>query len=265
MNRRENGLSADAYTPLIDLVPDLADELLALLGAAGIAAYALPGDTSGPDVLDHVHVDVAHKREAERLLHPLLRDRLAAAPAAPGADARPEAPERDQRDDDAIFAEIVAGFDTPAEQSWPDEEHLDPGEDRTGRLPTARIVFSGTAPPETAEESEKSAKSEKDTDEDDEAEGDLKERKDPGEQEPDEEGHYEPPPPPPLPVPDPTTRLAWVCLVGGPAYILTTVVMRLQAPGWAAFLAVAAFIGGFVTLVLRMGDEPRDGDDGAVV
>jgi hypothetical protein len=39
-------------------------------------------------------------------------------------------------------------------------------------------------------------------------------------------------------------------------------------PGWAAFLAVAAFVGGFATLVIRMGDKPpRDSgpDDGAVV
>jgi hypothetical protein len=36
-------------------------------------------------------------------------------------------------------------------------------------------------------------------------------------------------------------------------------------PSWAAFVAVAAFIGGFVALVLRMGDEPPEDDDGAVV
>jgi hypothetical protein len=42
-------------------------------------------------------------------------------------------------------------------------------------------------------------------------------------------------------------------------------VLSWQVPGWVAFLAVAAFVGGFVTLVLRMGDDPRDTDDGAVV
>lgn len=232
VNRRENGLSADAYTPLIDLVPELADQLLTVLREAGIAAYALPGGGEDPDVLDHVHVDAARKAEAERLLHSsVLRDRVAPPP---------------ERDEDAIFAEIVAGFgETPTDISWPDEENLGPAaseddrQDSTGRLPTARVVYY-------SEGVEK--------EEDDEF------------PEPDEEGHYEPPPPPPLPTGDPASRLAWLCLVGGPLYILATVVFRWQAPGWAAFLAIAAFIGGFVTLVLRMGDEPRDGDDdGAVI
>ncbi|MGK5554301.1 hypothetical protein ACSNOI_22060, partial [Actinomadura kijaniata] len=72
-------------------------------------------------------------------------------------------------------------------------------------------------------------------------------------------------PPPPLPSADPLTKGAWIALVGGPLYLLLTVLLSWHVPGWAAFLAVAAFIGGFVTLVLRMGDEPRDGDDGAVI
>lgn len=232
VNRRENGLSADAYTPLIDLVPALADELLSVLGEAGIAAYALPGGAQeaerpgGPDVLDHVHVDAERKEDAETLLHDtVLHGRVA-----------PE------RDDDAIFAEIVAGFgDTPDDYSWPDEDADDGPRDRTDRLPSARVVFAGDAVRPDAE---------------DDAEEMLEE---------DEDAHFVPPPPPPLPTGDPTTRLAWMALVGGPLYILLTVVIGWEAPSWAAFLAVAAFIGGFVTLVLRMGDEPRDDDDGAVI
>jgi hypothetical protein len=70
VKRRENGLSADAYAPLIDLIPQLADELLGVLRQAGIAAYALLEEpTEDPQALDRVYVDAAHQREAEDLLH----------------------------------------------------------------------------------------------------------------------------------------------------------------------------------------------------
>ena len=67
---------------------------------------------------------------------------------------------------------------------------------------------------------------------------------------------------------DPVTKGAWVALFGGPAYLLIAVLLNWQVASWAAFLAVAAFVGGFATLVVRMGDRPpRDSgpDDGAVV
>ena len=84
----------------------------------------------------------------------------------------------------------------------------------------------------------------------------------------DDDEHFVPPVPPPLPRLDPLTKGAWVALFGGPAYLLIAVMVDWQVPGWAAFLAVAAFIGGFATLVVHMGERPpRDSgpDDGAVV
>ncbi|WP_245637892.1 hypothetical protein, partial [Actinomadura rubrobrunea] len=160
-----------------------------------------------------------------------------------------------ERDEDAIWAEIVAGFDAEPQDGatpWPEQEDirdeptgrpgaLSEGEDRTGRLPHARVIKAAdvTGPADAADAPAPSSD--------------------------DDEGHFVPPPPPPLPNPDPLTKGAWGALVGGPLYLLLTVVMDWHVPGWAAFLAVAAFIGGFVTLVLRMGDEPRDPDDGAVV
>jgi hypothetical protein len=78
--------------------------------------------------------------------------------------------------------------------------------------------------------------------------------------------HYIPPPPPPLPHLDPVTKGAWLALFGGPAYLLTTTIAGWTLPAWIAFCAVAAFIGGFAVLVVRMSDEDRGGDDdGAVV
>jgi hypothetical protein len=83
--------------------------------------------------------------------------------------------------------------------------------------------------------------------------------------EPDDD-HYVPPPPPPLPHLDPVTKAAWFGLFGGPGYLLIATVTGWTVPPWAAFCAIAAFVGGFVALVLRMSDESRDGpDDGAVV
>jgi hypothetical protein len=81
--------------------------------------------------------------------------------------------------------------------------------------------------------------------------------------------HYIPPVPPPLPRLDPVTKGAWLALFGGPLYLLISTAIGATISGLAAFLAVAAFVGGFVILVLRMdnGRPPDSGsdDDGAVV
>jgi hypothetical protein len=81
--------------------------------------------------------------------------------------------------------------------------------------------------------------------------------------------HYVPPVPPPLPRLDPVTKGAWLALFGGPLYLLISTATGAAISGLAAFLAVAAFVGGFVILVLRMdnGRPPDSGsdDNGAVV
>ena len=85
---------------------------------------------------------------------------------------------------------------------------------------------------------------------------------------PAEDEDFVPPVPPPLPSLDPVAKGAWVALFGGPGYLLLATMVGWAIPGWAAFLAVAAFVGGFATLVIRMGEKPpRDSgpDDGAVL
>jgi hypothetical protein len=80
--------------------------------------------------------------------------------------------------------------------------------------------------------------------------------------------HFVPPPPPPMPKIDPVSKGAWVALFGGPSYLLIATAAGWSVSGLAAFLAVAAFVGGFAILVLRMDNGgPRDSgpDDGAVV
>ncbi len=84
----------------------------------------------------------------------------------------------------------------------------------------------------------------------------------------DEDDHYVPPPPPPLPALDPVAKGAWAGLFGGPAYLLVATSAGWILPGWATFGAVAAFVGGFAVLVIRMGDKPSRGsgpDNGAVL
>jgi hypothetical protein len=84
----------------------------------------------------------------------------------------------------------------------------------------------------------------------------------------DDEEHYVPPPPPPLPRLSSVTKGAWVALFGGPGYLLAATMAGWTISPWLGFGAVAAFIGGFIVLVLHVGnDHDRDSgpDDGAVV
>ncbi|MEW1840333.1 hypothetical protein AB0392_20515 [Nonomuraea angiospora] len=152
-----------------------------------------------------------------------------------------------QSDEDEVWRQIVASFNDTAErdsadQPWPDSENV-PAE------PTRRVV-------KPSEEPEPDEDSYKDP------------YKDAADDEEEEEGHFEPPPPPPLPKLDLPTKLAWVALFGGPAYLLVAAMASWHMEGWALFTAVAAFIGGFVALVVRMGDGPPNDsgwDDGAVL
>ncbi|MFF4094150.1 hypothetical protein ACFYYY_09905 [Streptomyces sp. NPDC001834] len=83
-----------------------------------------------------------------------------------------------------------------------------------------------------------------------------------------DEGHFVPPEPPPLPEADVTAKFAWVAVVGGPVLMLLAVLLRWEITWWLGTLCVGGFVGGFITLVARMGDDDEDGDDpgrGAVV
>jgi hypothetical protein len=84
----------------------------------------------------------------------------------------------------------------------------------------------------------------------------------------DEDEHFVPPPPPPLPQLDPIAKGAWAALFGGPAYLVLASIIGWTVPGWAALVAVMAFVGGFAIVVLRLGDGPSRGDgpdSGAVI
>jgi hypothetical protein len=77
--------------------------------------------------------------------------------------------------------------------------------------------------------------------------------------------------PVPLPPParlDSTSKAALAGVIGGPGYLLVaSVFLHWTISAEAALIAVAAFVGGFVTLVMKFGDRSgRDDDnDGAVL
>ncbi|MEU8194832.1 hypothetical protein AB0C10_13735 [Microbispora amethystogenes] len=170
-----------------------------------------------------------------------------------------------QSDEDEVWRQIVASFnekaeDASADQPWPDRENVTeeprPGaangsagahdgadDDRDGARDTARDDDAGEGPDEADGRTAPVAVSEDDD-------------------------HYVPPPPPPLPQADAITRASWLALFGGPAYLLLAALLDWPRDGWIVFAAVAAFIAGFVVLVVRMGDGPPTDsgwDDGAVV
>ncbi|GII59977.1 hypothetical protein Skr01_00620 [Sphaerisporangium krabiense] len=149
-----------------------------------------------------------------------------------------------QSDEDEVWRQIVASFNETAEapsaaQPWPDRENV-PAED-------APQAVTARPPVEAREET-----------------GDERPLAPPE----DDDDHYIPPPPPPLPKMDPGTKIAWLALFGGPAYLLLAALLTWPMDGWIIFAAIAAFIGGFVALIVRMGDGPPPDsgwDDGAVI
>jgi len=84
----------------------------------------------------------------------------------------------------------------------------------------------------------------------------------------DADERYVPVPLPPAAKLDPIAKAAWVAVIGGPGYLLVaSLFLNLTVSPTAAFIAVAAFVAGFVTLIVKAGDRSRrdDDDDGAVL
>ena len=77
--------------------------------------------------------------------------------------------------------------------------------------------------------------------------------------------------PAPLPPParlDTASKAALAGIVGGPGYLLVaSIFLHWTISAEAALIAVAAFVGGFVTLIVKLGDrsDRDDDDDGAVL
>jgi hypothetical protein len=180
--------------------------------------------------------------------------------------------------DEAAWQDLVARYDLPADPPgpapWPDRESLIPparDQGAAGHAPAqhrpaspgpgtgdrARVIRPATPPPVPARASRPASDS-----------GDTSNGGPGDEAGDDTEEHYIPPPPPPFPNLDPIAKGAWTAVFGGPAYLLVTTLIGWTVPGWAALLAVMAFVGGFAVIVMRLGDGPSRGagpDGGAVL
>lgn len=268
---RDNGLPpASRYVALVDVDPPVADHVLELLRDAGVTAVAEPlaGDRGlarevppPPRPTERVHVDEGHVLLARRVVGqalPSLRAdfhadaaRRADADAAAEAAAQRRQADLDPADVDSLFADIVAGYDVAGDDPvprWSVLEDTSPGD------PTPEELVPPPPPDERPRLSSR-----------------LIRRSDPvapAEEELDDvDDHFVPEPPPPLPESDRITRLAWAALIGGPALIIVAAVLGIGLEGWVVVLALAAFLGGFGTLVARMRDRRDDDgwDDGAVI
>lgn len=235
--RRDNGLHATSYDRLAEVETHLVDGLLERLRDEDVAAYSAPtvgrrgpyGDTVLPQgPSDSVYVD-SRRRDRAREVADIYLDEMAAEMA---------------------WAGIVADFDRdPVDEvpRWPVSEDVDDTDDD---LPPANQARATSF--ETLREGRAAPLSEP------VAHRDLEPRED----------HFEPPAPPPLPSVDPVTRFAWAGALGGPVVLVLAALAGLPLSGWVGFLALVAFMAGFVTLVARMKDRPPTDsgpDDGAVV
>lgn len=228
--RRGNGLRAAQYSPIADLDPRVADELLTKLADAGVAAYVAPtpGRVGGyRDVTlpatptDRLWVAVEGTETARTLVT-----------AETGAGATPT-----PVDEERAFAQIVADYDTDAGQrSWPASEDVPVVSGRPLAEParfSEPTAFRSWSPPE-----------------------------DPLDE------HFVPPSPPPFPRITAATAWAVLALVGGALLLILPPLLGSSVGPGLELLGVVGVVGGFAALVWRMRDghdDSDDHDDGAVV
>jgi hypothetical protein len=227
---RSNGLPAAKFDVLRDVDQLVSARLLQLLAEAGIAAYARQRpnavDPTRMDIVDRLWVDATRREEADRLV----------------ADHLPALLDRDE---DALFAEIISGWDDDGGSpvgAWPVQEDADtelpPHGDDDSATVRRRLVRPAepSMPPADVE---------------------------------DPDDHFVPPPPPPLPRVDKATGVGLGALVAGIAFLLAVWATGASIDAIWEWLALAVAVTGAVSLIARMGDklppEEAGPDDGAVL
>lgn len=283
---RDNGLRAASYVAIADLTPRVAEAMLDILREAHVAAYLEPCQPAAPSLeirirpvpCDRLFVDETEQDRARRLVDEhaaRLREEAEASGLAEtggdgdgrledadvGRSGQPPAGSDDTTggtrmatfDEDRAFAEIVAGFDRPTDDvvpRWPVEEDVD---DESDSPPDAGFSTATIRRARGMEDPD-----EEDTDDLTDLEG-IREAVTPA------DDRYIPPPPPPLPKLETATKLAWLAMMVGPVLLVLSAAADVYVPTWLSALAVLAFVGGFVALVLRMKGGPPDNEDGAIV
>ena len=275
MTRRDNGLPGDEWQLLTELAPPLADHVLELLRDEGVAAYAMPstgrtGDyletRAGGQPLDGVFVGRSELDRARDVLDGALPGLNADHDEAAQSDARSDLASRVSTDDE-VWAGIVAAYSAPAADpvarwSVTEDAPAEP-EPATDATPAGEVTAPAddTAPttPRRAATGFEDIRNEVDAER-----AAAREAQVPVD---DPHDHYIPPPPPPIPDSDLITKACWIGIIGGPLWLILATILGWGAGGLSGLLAVLAFVGGFVTLVARMGGDEQPGDevDGGVV
>ena len=262
---RDNGLTAAAYTSLGGIDPLVADPVLTALAEAGIAAYsAFPGESRTTEASDSGTSESADQagtatETTDKPDAPAKADEVGKVPAGfEEIFVDSEAVERarpviERSTEDAEWKSLIEQFNAPSAPGH------DGGESPVPRWPASEDVDEKYEPLIDVPAS-MTIEDTSDDDEDEDEDQPAKKADDPHD-------HFVPPEPERGPRLDWISRIAWLGLIGGPLLLIAAAVFDFGT-GRITTLAVVGFIGGFLTLVIRMKDRlPPDDtpDDGAVV
>lgn len=268
--RRDNGLDARDFVPLVDVDPRVGEHLLSVLALAGIAAYLQPSSDLNPVIrsttlpsrpTDRLWADRRYANEARNILAEHERE---------ATDVTGEPDESsDDLDVDAAWEQIVAGYNSPADTtagSWPAaEDTTGTGEPNTDAVPDSDENRSadGAAPatavrPDALRPTGPPTPGPRDNV--------LAEPSDDDPLDSDDEG-YTPPPPPPVPRPSRHTVLGVAAVLLGFLLFFRPDLLGIGEDA-AMVLGLVGVLGGTGMLVYRLRDglnSDDDPDDGAVV
>jgi hypothetical protein len=299
VRRRGNGLTAESYVLLIDVDPGLAEQLLAALASAGIAAYMTPSDgsaaRSAPRLelhlptrpLDAVHVDSTRRPAARRVLEATVPDLTAGLPTV--------------EEEDQFAALIAAWNDEPETHDWPAAEDLEhsPEQDAPDAPPAGpprrRRTDLPAPDPDTASGPTKSGDTASGATDDPTKDAAAPESDAPRSEAdagatnrpsldkpappdtpttpaddgafaapsgPTADEHYVPPPLPPLPPSHPVTKWGLVALGLGLLLLIFPTLLGLEHSTGVDFVGVFCIIGAVGLLVSRLSNRSTDEYEG---